>query len=457
MDECLEAVLPQEILDSKERRVMRQKKMLTLGNCVISFTLNIAGAIKISPLILKCFNEGLKQIECELKYRRITVQHQEQWIDKTGCEAMFSVKYDALKIKKFMVIIEESSKLGRLFDIDVLSEEGYPITRSELGLNSRQCLVCGFPAHQCVRGRRHDIEIIMKESKRIMRDYFLEKQADYVASTACRSLLYEVCVTPKPGLVDRNNSGAHKDMDIFTFMDSVSVLTPYFKKLFLMGNELKDTEPAQLLFRLRHIGILAEDDMLAITNQVNTHKGLIFSLGILCAALGWSEANQRDTDAASLLSLCGEIASASIEEDLISKTSKTAMTGGERLFLKTGNAGARGEAAAGFPVVLNYALPTLRRLIAEGKSMNDAGVYTLLVLISKVTDTNIITRCGLSVHQRVQQSIQELISDFPNLDIVKEYDLRFIEQNISPGGCADLLVITFMLYFLETNNHCIGR
>ena len=171
---------------------------------------------------------------------------------------------------------------------------------------------------------------------------------------------------------------------------------------------------------------------------------------------GWSEETSV-IKMLFLLSLCGEIASASIEEDLISKTSKTAMTGGERLFLKTGNAGARGEAAAGFPVVLNYALPTLRRLIAEGKSMNDAGVYTLLVLISKVTDTNIITRCGLSVHQRVQQSIQELISDFPNLDIVKEYDLRFIEQNISPGGCADLLVITFMLYFLETNNYCVCK
>ena len=456
MDECLESVLPQEILDSKERRAMRQQKMLTFGNCVISFTLNIAGPVKISPLIRKCFKEGLRQIECQLKCRHIKIQHQEQWIEKTGCEALYSVKYDAIKIKHIMVIIEESSKLGRLFDIDVLSEEGYPITRSELGLKNRKCLVCDFSAHECVRSSRHDITIIKKESERIMREYFLEQQANYVASTACRSLLYEVCVTPKPGLVDRNNSGAHKDMDIFTFIDSIAVLTPYFNRLFLLGSQLKDTEPSQLLYRLRHEGIIAEDDMLTITNQVNTHKGLIFSLGILCAAIGWSEANQRNKDTASLLSLCGEIAYPSIEEDLKNKTSKTAMTAGERLFMETGNAGVRGEAAAGFPIVLNYALPTLKRLIAEGKSMNDAGVYTLLVLISKVTDTNIIARCGLSAHQSVQQSVQELIREFPpNLDMVKEYDLHFIEQNISPGGCADLLVITYMLYFLETNTHCI--
>lgn len=447
-----QAVLPMEILNAREKRAVRQQAMLAHGgSCLISFTLNIAGPIKINHLIKKSFDEGIQEIERQLKRHQITILQQKIWVEKTGCEAMFAVNFDALRIKAMMTKIEEESKLGRLFDIDVICKETGHISRSLLGFESRRCLICQRPAHECSRSQRHDSNIIFEESERIMREYFLNKKADLVAAMACRSMLYEVCVTPKPGLVDRNNSGAHEDMDIFTFMDSVAVLTPHFRRLFLRGYELKTTAPQHLLERLRFAGLQAEYDMLAATNRVNTHKGLIFSLGILCSALGWSEANNHPVNTESILSLCGEIARPSLESDLQNITADEADTAGKRLYVATGNTGVRGEAAAGFPAVMHCGLPVMRKCIAEGKSLNDAGVYTLLALMGKAVDTNIIARCGLRTQQKVQESMQALLREkpFPDIEEIKGIDRQYIKENISPGGCADLLALTYMLYFLE--------
>lgn len=377
MDEKFCEVRPQEMLNAKEYRSARQQALLTLGgNCVISFTLNIAGPVKLSPIIRKTFYEGLWQIENKLKRQCVEVLQKECRIEKTGCEAFLSVEYEGMKTKRIMIAIEDGHFLGRLFDIDVIDKNNTPVSRSQLGLPFRQCLVCERSAHECIRSQRHELVSLQRETERLMEEYFLGRRADLVAATACRSMLYEVCTTPKPGLVDRKNSGTRRDIDIFTFVDSVAMLTPHFRRLFLLGSILKDVKPKNLLNRLRSGGMIAEDDMLSMTKQINTHKGIIFYLGIVCAALGWSEANQRSYDEDSLLFLCGEIASPSIANDLKNINLETASTAGERLYVMTGNAGVRSEAVAGFPSVLFCGLPIMRRMVAEGKSLNDAGVHT---------------------------------------------------------------------------------
>ena len=191
--------------------------------------------------------------------------------------------------------------------------------------------------------------------------------------------------------------------------------------------------------------------MFAATKGVNTHKGLIFSLGILCAALGYSFANALPCDTGTLLSLCGKMASLSVKQDLDRVTAQNARTFGERLYLQTGSTGIRGEAASGFPSVRHYGLPALRRFMAEGKSLNDAGALTLLTLLGHVEDTNVISRRGLRAAQSVREEAAERMArePLPELDEIRVLDQRFIRENISPGGCADLLAITFMLYFLE--------
>src|SRR4051812_47765287 len=105
-----------------------------------------------------------------------------------------------------------------------------------------------------------------------------------ISQKALLSLLYEVSASPKPGLVDRYNQGAHKDMDFFTFMASSAALSNYFNDCVAEGVKYSGQNPQELFFSLRSLGVDAEKSMFEATDNVNTHKGLIFSLGIICAA-----------------------------------------------------------------------------------------------------------------------------------------------------------------------------
>ena len=110
------------------------------------------------------------------------------------------------------------------------------------------------------------------------------KIAKEIASLALRSILHEISCSPKPGLVDRLNSGAHADMDIYSFINTSSVLAFYFYEIVKKSLELK-TDLKGLFPEIRKIGIKAEKEMLAAANGVNTQKGLIFSLGVVCSSL----------------------------------------------------------------------------------------------------------------------------------------------------------------------------
>ena len=158
------------------------------------------------------------------------------------------------------------------FDIDVLGPDSVPLSRSVLGLPPRSCLICGENAKVCARNRTHSMELVRWRTAQILNDYFKEQSADQAAAAAVRALLYEVSATPKPGLVDRNNSGSHQDMDFFTFVDSSSALIPWFRDFFSIGWEHGDETGDRLFERLRFAGQNAEAKMFSATGGVNTHK-----------------------------------------------------------------------------------------------------------------------------------------------------------------------------------------
>lgn len=60
-----------------------------------------------------------------------------------------------------------------------------------------------------------------------------------IAQAAVTSLQAEVQLAPKPGLVDPESNGAHRDMDVTTFAASIEALTPYFQQYFHAGALLK--------------------------------------------------------------------------------------------------------------------------------------------------------------------------------------------------------------------------
>jgi holo-ACP synthase/triphosphoribosyl-dephospho-CoA synthase len=370
----------EEILSAREQRVCRQRYLLAeFGMTLISFTLNIAGNRKTFPLAEQTFQEGKARIAGELARGGMSVAVHKDDCGKAGYTAFYAVDAGAEQVKRLMTAIEESGPLGRLFDIDVLRRDGMKISREDIGLPKRTCLICGKPALLCSRSAAHPMEEVVRRTEQIMRDYFQGQYADRVAQTAVRAMLYEVAVTPKPGLVDREGNGSHRDMDIFTFFNSASALAPWFRVFVLKGLNFHGNL-RELLAVCRYPGLLAEDAMFRATKDVNTHKGLIFSLGVLCVALGYLHGSELPEDVDALLTACSEMVSPARGE--LEGALKERPTHGETAYSECGFSGVRGEAAGGFPHVKNLALPLLRSLRGQGLSANDAGAVVLLHLIA---------------------------------------------------------------------------
>lgn len=439
----------EEMLAARDHRAARQREMLSAnGLPLISFTLNLAGPYKRSLPADRAFDEGVRLILGQLSRNGLAPSAREEDRAKTGCELRLSVAGDASRVKELMAQIEEASPLGRLFDIDVLDTQGQKVSRTHLGGLGRRCLLCGGDAFACARSRAHSVEELRRRAEEIISGYFDGRLCDHIAALASRSLLYEVAVTPKPGLVDRANAGAHKDMDIFTFIDSASSLLPYFRQCAALGAALQDEDPAALFARLRYPGRLAEEAMLEATGGVNTHKGAVFSLGLICAALGRLGALGTPWTPGAVGGAVSRMTASTVLRDFDGVTSDTASTFGERLYCATGITGIRGEVAGGFPSVREHGLPVLQEMMARGRSANDAGAAALAHLMAHVADTNVISRSSLKRQQELQVALAtRLEAGELSLEELAELDRQYIGENVSPGGCADLLAASFLFCF----------
>lgn len=440
-----------QMLEARERRVQRQKELLAkLNTPLICFTMNIAGPIKNTDLIRAGFSIGKKLLRQQLAREKLTILHFEEIDEDTGNEACFSIDANPLTIKRITTSIEDHTALGRLFDMDVLRPNGQKVDRSELGLPERRCLICGGPARECARSRTHSVAELQQKTTAMLRTAVERGNIQEAGALAVRSLLYEVCTSPKPGLVDRRNSGSHTDMDIFTFMSSASVLHPYFETCCRIGIETAAEEPPITFRSLRWPGMEAEGRMLDATKNVNTHKGAIFSLGILCGALGRLP-RKKWTDANRVLQECAAMTKGLTESDFSGITRKNARTAGQRLYAEYGITGVRGQAEAGFPAVREYGLPVLEEGLAIGKSLDEAGGAALLAMLCHAVDTNVISRSSVTVHQQTSAILRELLEEnlYPDSVTMCRLDDEFIGKNLSPGGSADLLALCYMLHFLK--------
>ena len=446
------AVTLMEMLGAREARAMRQQQLLEEYHLpVISFCLNIAGPVKNSPVLRRAFREGLERLACALLAGRLDVVHREEVDQPTGCEALWVVRGDGRAVKELCVELEDRDALGRLFDLDVLDPVSGKWDRTQLGQPPRKCLVCGKEGKGCASRRLHTVEELQGATQAILENYFSQKDQQALGALAAKALLYEVCTTPKPGLVDRKNNGSHRDMDVFTFLDSTAALLPYFEEAVRLGMETRDLPPQETFRRLRQAGAAGERAMFRATGGVNTHKGAVFTLGTVCAAAGrlWTvEGFSKDLDAA--LALCGEMSAQAVQKDFEAIRRKGAHTTGQRLYLEHGLEGIRGELSRGLPAVAQIGLPTLRRRLEAGDSLEQAGVQVLLALMAQVVDTNLIARGGLEGQQWAMEQTKNLPQGrAATRQETEELDRALIERNLSPGGCADLLAITYFLEFLS--------
>lgn len=440
-----------EILDNRERRVVRQRQLLTAyGKTLVCFTMNIPGPVKNNDWICAGFQLGRQRLLDVMKASGIPLLHREETSAVTGCEGFFVVDAPARRVKALTVQLEDRDDLGRLFDMDVLSPDGKKCSREELGLPERKCLLCGKSARVCGPIRAHSAGELWQKTQELLQTGVIRERSQYIGAMASKALLYEVGITPKPGLVDRFNSGAHRDMDIFTFFGSTAVLQPYFTRCAQIGMETREDAPEETFRKIRLAGMLAEGEMFRQTEGINTHKGAIFSLGLACAAAG-RLGGQCPMDADSLLQQCSAMASGLTRRDFQNVTPETAKTAGERFYGAFGITGIRGQAEAGFPAVREQGLPVLETGLEAGLSMDRAAGAALLAILAHTDDTNLIARSDRETQLTTARSVAQLILDtpYPEEEVLEGLDRAFTEANLSPGGSADLLALTLLVHFLS--------
>lgn len=430
-----------ELLDAREERARMQTELIRRGVPLVCFTMNIAGPVKTSPLIERAFSVGVTLIRDALADMESPEEQIE--LNKCGPVLYYSVKADAKEVKSRLTLIEDTHPIGRLFDMDVIGTDGHKLERGE----ERCCLVCGKRGKACAAGRLHPLAEVTATTERMLTEHLLSIDSARIGTLARQAMLDEVYTTPKPGLVDSENTGSHRDMTLEHFEESAEALEPYFRECARIGYLLREEDADTRFARLRLLGISAEESMYAATGGVNTHKGLIFSLGIVAGAVGTlmrPDGYIPTTD--EILAEAARLAKLPLLE--LDKLGST--TAGARAFLEHGKRGIRGEAADGFPSVRNISLPVYLDALSRGKSKNDAGVLALLHLIAGVYDTSIYNRGGDGAVTYARGLAMDLISGGdPTHDEVREMDAELTRLNLSPGGCADLLALTYFLAELK--------
>ena len=326
-----------------------------------------------------------------------------------------------------------------------------------------------------------------------------------IAHLATQALQAELDTTPKPGLVDKDNNGAHRDMNHALMQLSINTLHPYFVRLALLG--FADTLPSHTV--IRDAGIEAEKAMLTATNSVNTHKGALFSMGLAVVAAAYEEkkaaANKEERgkekekekekeergkerekeeredslvsieNLSPLESLASPLSSLQLTiKALAASFPDTSGTHGSKAKLLSNGTitikGALDNAREGYEKLFAEWLPFYN----ERRKSHDAHALhkTLLRIMCDLDDTNVIYRTNVATAEEVKQEARALLASFEEayaaqdkekcasaieekcasaeLLALKDMDRRYTERNISPGGAADMLSLTMFIGSIQT-------
>ena len=293
-----------------------------------------------------------------------------------------------------------------------------------------------------------------------------------IAHLATQALQAELDTTPKPGLVDKDNNGAHRDMDHALMLLSINTLHPYFVRLAFLG--FADTLPSHTV--IRDAGIEAEKAMLEATNGVNTHKGALFSMGLAVVAAAYEEkkaaankevrGKEREEEYLSSLQLTIKALAASFPDTSGTHGSKAKQLSNGTTTIK----GALDNAREGYEKLFAEWLPFYN----ERRKSHDVHALhkTLLRIMCDLDDTNVIYRTNVATAEEVKQEARALLASFEEayaaedkekcasaieekcasaeLLALKDMDRRYTERNISPGGAADMLSLTVFIGSIQT-------
>lgn len=269
--------------------------------------------------------------------------------------------------------------------------------------------------------------------------------AQTIDEMAIGALRAELACYPKPGLVSFRDCGSHADMNAATFVTSIESLRGYFADMADAGHNCADFKT------LNRLGIAAERKMLAATKGINTHRGAVFSLGLLAAGAGHMAARREPLSAAGVCLQVG----ASWGAEMLAMNYQCRGTNGAFVRDRYGVAGAREHAAAGFPTLREHSFPMLLVSRAAGLDANWAGVQSFLTSLSVLDDSNLLHRGGeeaLGFARRRAKEVLRIGGAFTpeGRRAARLLHSEFVAAWLSPGGSADMLALCYFLYDIET-------
>lgn len=484
-----------QVLEEREHRSsMIQSTIAEVGAPVIELSLNTPGPEKNSLEYEIAFLHLVHDVQAELQREGMETLIIHYAYAQTAPFALLVINDPKVqlvpehaeeishRIKERMVRFEDEHPLGRLYDIDVFSPDGIKLSRG--ADRQRTCLLCDRPAHACRRDQSHTIDELSDHIDGLLRGGGRASSAEDLLARSLghltqKALLTEVLLTPKPGLVDMENSGAHEDMHLGTFLSTTASLGDAFRRIAeagLLSTRTQREYPAVLFEEFRRIGLDGERAMFEVSGGVNTQKGAIFTLGLILGAVCIHLADEclqeggRDLDIKTGV-LCDEsgfpavrriikgMCKGLVARELSSRNALTEMpsTYGERLHHALGVSGARGEAESGFPTAF-AAYERLRAYMdlpgsPYFRNLQLSSLQVLMEIMMKLEDTNILGRSGCEALQAMRDAVHEYLSqggvaaDIGFVRLRSMGDL-FAKQGLSAGGAADNLAAALLLYFL---------
>ncbi len=338
-------------------------------------------------------------------------------------------------VKRQLVNLE-SELLGRFVDLDLYTNLEKSITRSDMNLPERSCIVCDGVIASCMRNKTHSVDEVLE----ITRNGIKSDLVQLVCDISKQSMIEEVSAHPKFGLVTKLNSGKHEDMDYYTFIKSIDAMYPYLFEYANCGFNINE----ESFLKLREIGLRCERAMFDATNGINTHKGTIFILGFLLPSLVDAIYNNKSIeDASNTIS--------NLAKDILNDFSdiNKPKTVGEEMYSKYRITGIRGEVLGG----LNKSFEAAK-LFEYTNLTNEVVIDLIAYFMSCLDDTVILHSKDLGLLEYVKFIGKEVIdaggsTTVDGMKLVEEYTADFISKNISPGGSADMTIASIILIELR--------
>ncbi|MCD4827748.1 MAG: citrate lyase holo-[acyl-carrier protein] synthase [Acholeplasmataceae bacterium] len=336
---------------------------------------------------------------------------------------VYSISCDyPMNIKKELIEIETNHPLGRLIDLDFYVNSEI-VSRTDFNQELRSCMICNHSAIDCMRNNRHSLDDVLNHIDKVILEYLKINIASIIKDT----MLSELNLENKFGLVTPTSNGSHEDMNYDMMYESIDVLIPYFLDIFELGFKSKGND--SLFEEARIIGIKAEQDMLKHSNQVNTYKGLIYILGIVLLSLGKIVKNNKPL---SYLSAQVRELSVNVLEDF----KLNMISSGIKAYKEHDVKGIRGEVFNGLPTIVN-ALEKFRNIDNE-----DSKYYhqILLFFMINAEDTVLLKRCQtIEKYNQIKNMITKV--DPYDIEDIKTFTKYCIKHNLSFGGSADLFIV----------------